>query len=141
MGESTIMVAFDQHAKSVVAAVLAARDTTPALHSLNADLPTIGRFVAQLHERGELRCCYEAGPCGFALQRFLTERGIPCDVIAPGLIPRRGTIAITRTSAGRCGLASVGRPPISLNARGRPSTASRGAIADSSPADGLTKSR
>lgn len=89
MGESTIMVAFDQHAKSVVAAVLAARDTTPALHSLNADLPTIGRFVAQLHERGELRCCYEAGPCGFALQRFLTERGIPCDVIAPGLIPRR----------------------------------------------------
>ena len=89
MGESTIMVAFDQHAKSVVAAVLAARDTTPALHSLNADLPTIGRFVAQLHERGELRCCYQAGPCGFALQRFLTERGIPCDVIAPGLIPRR----------------------------------------------------
>jgi len=89
MGESTIIVAFDQHAKSVMAAVLAASDTSPALHPLNADLPTIGRFVAQLRERGELRCCYEAGPCGFALQRFLTERGIPCEVIAPGLIPRR----------------------------------------------------
>lgn len=32
---------------------------------------------------------YEAGPCGFELQRALVGQGIPCDVIAPALIPRR----------------------------------------------------
>jgi transposase len=38
---------------------------------------------------GAVRCCYEAGPCGFELQRALTQQAIPCDVIAPALIPRR----------------------------------------------------
>ena len=36
-----------------------------------------------------VRCCYEAGPCGFDLQRYLHTKGIACDVIAPALIPRR----------------------------------------------------
>jgi transposase len=36
-----------------------------------------------------VQCCYEAGPCGFELHRALTADGIPCDVIAPALIPRR----------------------------------------------------
>jgi transposase len=36
-----------------------------------------------------VRCCYEAGPTGFGLQRFLVERGIDCVVVAPGLVPQR----------------------------------------------------
>lgn len=40
-------------------------------------------------KRGPVRCCYKAGPCGLALQRFLTARCVCCDVIAPALIPRR----------------------------------------------------
>jgi transposase len=36
-----------------------------------------------------VRCCYEAGPTGFGLYRHLRERGIACDVIAPGLVPQR----------------------------------------------------
>jgi len=35
------------------------------------------------------RCCYEAGPTGFGLYRHLTERGIDCDVVAPGLVPSK----------------------------------------------------
>jgi transposase len=35
------------------------------------------------------RCCYEAGPTGFGLHRYLTERGIDCRVVAPGLVPHR----------------------------------------------------
>lgn len=89
MTESTTIVAFDQHAQSVVAAVLGPETSEPALHSLASDLPAIGRFVARLVKHGPVRCCYEAGPCGFALQRFLTARGIRCDIIAPALIPRR----------------------------------------------------
>jgi transposase len=89
MFESTTIIAFDQHASAVVAAVLPPGHRTPAIHPLNGDLPTIGRFVARLAVEGRVQCCYEAGPCGFELQRFLTARGVPCDVIAPALIPRR----------------------------------------------------
>ena len=37
----------------------------------------------------EIRCCYEAGPLGFTLQRWLEEAGagIVCEVVAPSLIP------------------------------------------------------
>jgi transposase len=47
------------------------------------------RFLERLGRDGSLQCCYEAGPCGFELQRALSARKIPCDVIAPALIPRR----------------------------------------------------
>jgi hypothetical protein len=40
--ESTTIVALDQHARSVVAAVLRPNDTEAALHPLESDLPTIG---------------------------------------------------------------------------------------------------
>jgi transposase len=88
MTESTPIVAFDQHAGSVVAAVLLPGDRRPALHALASDLPTISRFLERLQTTG-LQCCYEAGPCGFALQRHLQGQGVRCEVIAPALIPRR----------------------------------------------------
>lgn len=87
--QSTTIVAFDQHAATTVAAVLLAGDRTPALHTLTSDTPTILRFVERLQQRQPVRCCYEAGPCGFELQRALTAHAIPCDIIAPALIPRR----------------------------------------------------
>jgi transposase len=87
--ESTSLIAFDQHAATTVAAVLLPGQHTPALHTLASDSPTILRFVERLRRQGAVRCCYEAGPCGFELQRALTSRGIPCDIIAPALIPRR----------------------------------------------------
>jgi transposase len=36
-----------------------------------------------------VRCCYEAGPTGFGLYRYLVARGIECAVVAPGLVPQR----------------------------------------------------
>ena len=86
MTESTPIVAFDQHAASVMAAVLMPGARTPALHPLPPDLPSIHRFLTRLGISG-LRCCYEAGACGFDLQRSLHTQGIACDVIAPALFP------------------------------------------------------
>src|SRR5262245_63910444 len=37
---------------------------------------------------GEVRSCYEAGMCGYTVQRQLVAAGMPCTVIAPALIPR-----------------------------------------------------
>ena len=87
--QSTTIIAFDQHAATTVAAVLLPNHRTPALHALTSDSSTIVRFVERVRRQGTVTCCYEAGPCGFELQRALAAREIPCDVIAPALIPRR----------------------------------------------------
>jgi transposase len=101
--QSTTIIAFDQHAATTVAAVLLPGQRTPALHSLTSDCPTILRFVERLRRQGSVTCCYEAGPCGFELQRALTAKKIPCDVIAPALIPRRAgdRIKTDRRDAGQ----------------------------------------
>jgi transposase len=89
MFESTPLVAFDQHAATVTAAVLFPGARRPAVHQLAPDLPTIRRFVKRVQRHGPVHCCYEAGPCGFELQRALSADRVPCEVIAPALIPRR----------------------------------------------------
>jgi transposase len=38
---------------------------------------------------GGLRFCYEAGPCGYGIQRQLSAAGHECVVVAPSLIPRK----------------------------------------------------
>jgi transposase len=104
--KSTTIIAFDQHAATTVAAVLLPGHRTPALHTLTSDSPTILRFVDRLRRQGAVTCCYEAGPCGFELRRALQTRDIPCDVIAPALIPRRpgDRIKTDRRDAGHLAL-------------------------------------
>jgi len=101
--KSTTIIAFDQHAATTVAAVLLAGHRTPALQTLASDSPTILKFVERLRRDGPISCCYEAGPCGFELQRALSARRIACDVIAPALIPRRAgdRIKTDRRDAGQ----------------------------------------
>lgn len=89
MGESTTIIAFDQHAASVMAAVLLPGHQTAATQELSSDVAAIGRFVKRVQRQGPVRCCYEAGPCGFELQRYLQAKDVPCAIIAPTLIPRR----------------------------------------------------
>jgi len=101
--QSTTIIAFDQHTATTVAAVLLPTQRTPALHPLTSESATIARFVERLRRDGPVQCCYEAGPCGFELQRALTAREIPCEVIAPALIPRRAgdRIKTDRRDAGQ----------------------------------------
>jgi len=40
-------------------------------------------------KKRELRFCYEAGPCGYSIQRHLSASGYDCAVVAPSLIPRK----------------------------------------------------
>jgi hypothetical protein len=72
--KSTTIIAFDQHAATTMAAVLLPGHRTAALHPLTSDPPTILRFVQRVQRHGAVTCCYEAGPCGFELQRALTLR-------------------------------------------------------------------
>src|SRR5215472_3288489 len=48
------------------------------------------RLAGKLGREGvELRFCYEAGPCGYGIQRQLSALGHECIVVAPSLIPKR----------------------------------------------------
>ena len=48
------------------------------------------RLAHQLGQDGlTLRFCYEAGPCGYGIQRQLSALGHECVVVAPSLIPKR----------------------------------------------------
>ena len=55
-------------------------NTNEALHSA---LKKIGQ------DGSELRVCYESGPCGFVIYRYLAKIGIDCMVISPSSMPRR----------------------------------------------------
>jgi transposase len=45
--------------------------------------------MKKLGRAQDLRVCYEAGPCGYAVYWQLTKLGIACEVIAPTLIPTK----------------------------------------------------
>jgi hypothetical protein len=40
-------------------------------------------------DRQSLQICYEAGPCGYGVQRQAPKLGYRCDVVALALIPRK----------------------------------------------------
>jgi transposase len=47
------------------------------------------RLAGKLGQEATLRFCYEAGPCGYGIQRQLSAHGHECIVVAPSLIPKR----------------------------------------------------
>ena len=50
----------------------------------------LDRLMRKLGQNGvKLRFCYEAGPCGYGIQRQLSTAGHECVVVAPSLIPKR----------------------------------------------------
>jgi transposase len=89
--DSTVFIGLDVHKDSIAVARVGSATTDPVI-----DVSTIGtqqyaidRMVTKLAGHGPLRFVYEAGPCGFWLQRYLTANGQDCVVAAPLLIPRR----------------------------------------------------
>ena len=48
----------------------------------------LGRKLAKRTKGREIRVCYEAGPCGWALKRKLEDAApLVCEIVAPSLIP------------------------------------------------------
>lgn len=58
-----------------------------AIGSRQADLD---RLIHRLRGKAAaLTTAYEAGPCGYGLHRYLTGKGLACQVVAPSLIPKK----------------------------------------------------
>ena len=64
------------------------------LMSARSALSSTRSIVKKLPGRGPLKFVYEAGPCGFWLQRYLHSVGQQCLVAVPSLIPRRPGVRI-----------------------------------------------
>lgn len=82
---TTVAVGLDVHARSIRLAAVRA-DELLEERTLPYDEEVVERV---LRRWPQVRCCYEAGPTGFGLYRHLSERGIDCRVVAPGLVPQR----------------------------------------------------
>jgi len=81
----------DDHAATIVVAVVRNEEASPAERfTVSNDEKGLKELIKRLQSlKGEVRCVYEAGPCGYGLQRRLMKAGIRCDVAAPSLTPQR----------------------------------------------------
>lgn len=92
MTDLTLFVGMDVHKKTIsVAMAEASAGTEVRFYGTIANTPdTIRGLCKKLTKDGrQLHFCYEAGPCGYGVQRQLTRLGHRCDVVAPALIPRK----------------------------------------------------
>jgi len=87
--KNIIYVGNDVHSATIVLAALEGDAQKPSVSEIPNEERAIRRAYKRLQQLGEVRCCYEAGPCGFEFYRLMTEMGIHCEVIAPALIPSK----------------------------------------------------
>jgi transposase len=121
MKQVTTYVGIDAHKKDLFIAMLIGNETKPVTWQLANEAQAVRRLVRKLEREapGPVQVFYEAGPCGYALQRQVTTSRVSCDVIAPALIPRKPgeRVKTNRRDArklvelGRAGLLTAVQPP------------------------------
>src|ERR1019366_1447516 len=83
-------VGLDVHKESIAIAVADGDGSAPeSVATIPNDTTLLLKRLKKLGAGASLRCCYEAGPTGFVLQRALAAAGIACAVIAPSLVPQK----------------------------------------------------
>ncbi|MEE8385427.1 MAG: IS110 family transposase [Dehalococcoidia bacterium] len=91
MDQDTVFVGMDVHKASINLAMLLPETDDPVEWQIANELAAVRRMVRKVVRQalGESRYCYEAGPCGFALQRQIeaASKEVSCAVVAPSLIP------------------------------------------------------
>src|SRR6202451_1970179 len=92
LDESITYVGLDVH-KDTIAVALAEAGVRGDVREYGkvANTPAAVKALATKLSRvgNALRFCYEAGPCGYGIQRQLSLAGHDCVVVAPSLIPRK----------------------------------------------------
>jgi transposase len=91
MEKAITFVAMDAHKLENQVAMLLPGSSTAVEWDCANERSAVRRMVRRVQRQatGEVRFCYEAGPCGYALQRWIREAGAECAVVAPSLVPRK----------------------------------------------------
>jgi transposase len=92
MEKTTTYVGLDVHKDTIVVALaeMGVRGEVREYGKIAHTSAAVKALTTKLASRhGELRFCYEAGPCGYGIQRQLAGLGHECVVVAPSLIPRK----------------------------------------------------
>src|ERR1700730_9328609 len=130
MADRITYVGLDVHKESIVVAVAAGglRGEVREYGRIANTPPALDRLLRKLGGDGvSLRFCYEAGPCGYGIQRQVSATGHECVVVAPSLIPKRAgdriktdrRDAVSRAKLHRAGeLRAVGVPDTRHEAMG-----------------------
>ena len=77
----------DVHEDSIVAAYSVGFGEVQSLGDVGVRDRDIDRLCTPM--ASEVRFVYEAGPCGYGLQRHLSRKGYECQVCAPSLIAHK----------------------------------------------------
>lgn len=87
---STVFVGLDVHKDSIVAAYSVGFGTVESLGNIGTLDRDIDRLCTRMQSKAsKVVFVYEAGPCGYRLQRYLCRKGFECRVCAPSLIARK----------------------------------------------------
>lgn len=117
----TTFVGLDVHKAKISVAVLRPGVREAETLQLPNEGSSVKRWARKLvrESGGEAVCVYEAGCCGYVLQRQLVAEGLECQVIAPSLVPskpgdrvktdRRDAIKLAQHA--RADLLTVVQPP------------------------------
>jgi transposase len=93
MNKTVHYIGLDVH-KETIAVSIAPEATSEVRRYgiIGGSLDAVDKLLKKLSAPGvELRLVYEAGPTGFVLCRHLRSRGLPCDITAPSLIPKKAS--------------------------------------------------
>lgn len=121
MRDGITWVGMDAHKETIQVTMLVPGHEAPIEWQVANEPGAVKRLARKVGRAapGEVRSCYEAGVCGYTLQRQLAAAGMACTVIAPALIPRKPgeRVKTDRRDARklaellRAGLLTAVRPP------------------------------
>ncbi len=89
MSNNLRYLGLDVHAETIAAAIAEPDGDVRVLGVIANRADAVAKLIRKLGPRERLRACYEAGPCGYVLYWQLGRLGIPCDVVAPTLVPTK----------------------------------------------------
>lgn len=90
MKDNTKYVGLDVSKEKIAVAIADEGRSEPVYYGMIPNTPeAIRKLINKLGSPEQIRLCYEAGPTGYGIYRFLLGLGIACEVIAPSLIPQK----------------------------------------------------